>query len=166
MIDSMNNLIRAKLKEIVKLQDIIKKDDLNYQLKHGKTYNFGKYLLPIASLRDIHEGYLSLENADLKQSNFAIELKMLKKIQKHLKESLFLYNLGLLLREREKVLNSFKSRLFPIKNLDKILTREPIPEPTKEPKVAKETATEQEVATEPTKLKKAKTKRKNYVRIF
>ena len=60
MIDSMNNLIRAKLKEIVKLQDIIKKDDLNYQLKHGKTYNFGKYLLLIASLRDIHEGYLSL----------------------------------------------------------------------------------------------------------
>ena len=30
-----------------------------------KTYNFGKYSLPIAFLRDIHEGYLSLENADL-----------------------------------------------------------------------------------------------------
>ena len=29
----MNDLIRAKLKEIFELQDIIKKDDLNYKLK-------------------------------------------------------------------------------------------------------------------------------------
>ena len=33
----MNNLIRARLKEILKLQDIVKKDDLNYKSKHGKT---------------------------------------------------------------------------------------------------------------------------------
>ena len=32
----MNNLIRAKLKEIVELQDIIKKGDLNYKSKRGK----------------------------------------------------------------------------------------------------------------------------------
>ena len=36
----MNDLIRANLKEITELQDIIKKDDLNYKSKHGKTYNF------------------------------------------------------------------------------------------------------------------------------
>ena len=29
----MNHLIRVKLKEIVKLQDIIKKDNLNYKSK-------------------------------------------------------------------------------------------------------------------------------------
>ena len=52
----MNNLIRAKLREIVKLQDIIKKFDLNYKSKRGKTYNFGKYSLPIVFLRDIYEG--------------------------------------------------------------------------------------------------------------
>ena len=39
----MNDLIRDKVKEIVNLQDIIKKDYLNYKSKHGKTYNFGKY---------------------------------------------------------------------------------------------------------------------------
>ena len=33
----MNDLIRAKLKEIVKSQDIIKKDDLNYKSKRGRT---------------------------------------------------------------------------------------------------------------------------------
>ena len=43
----MNDLIRVKLKGIVKLQDI-KKDDLNYKSKGGKTYNFGKYSIPIA----------------------------------------------------------------------------------------------------------------------
>ena len=39
----MNDLIRAKLKEIIELQDIIKRDDLNYKSKRRKTYRFGKY---------------------------------------------------------------------------------------------------------------------------
>ena len=43
----MNDLIRAKLKEIAEFQDIFKKDDLNYKSKRGKTYNFSKYSLPI-----------------------------------------------------------------------------------------------------------------------
>ena len=43
----MNDLIRAKLKEIVELQDIIKKDDLSYKPKRGKTYNVSKFSLPI-----------------------------------------------------------------------------------------------------------------------
>ena len=38
---------------------------------------------------------------------------------------LFLNNLGLFVCTREKVLNNFKSRLFPIKDLDKSSTREP-----------------------------------------
>ena len=33
----MNNLIHVKLKEIIKLQDIITKDDLNNKSKHRKT---------------------------------------------------------------------------------------------------------------------------------
>ena len=43
----MNDLIRAKLKEIVNLQNIIKTDELNYKLKRRKIYNFSKYSLPI-----------------------------------------------------------------------------------------------------------------------
>ena len=64
----MNDLIRAKLKEIFELQDIIKKDDLNYKLKRRKTYNFSKYLLPIAFLRDINKGHLSIQIADNKKN--------------------------------------------------------------------------------------------------
>ena len=36
----MNDLICVKLKEIVNLQDIIKKDNLNYKPKRGRTINF------------------------------------------------------------------------------------------------------------------------------
>ena len=49
----MNDLIRANLKEIVELQGIIKKDDLNYKPKQGKTYFVLAFFL-----RDIHEGHL------------------------------------------------------------------------------------------------------------
>ena len=42
----MNDSIRAKLKEFVELQDMIKKDDLNNKSKHIKTY-IGKSSLPI-----------------------------------------------------------------------------------------------------------------------
>ena len=59
----INELIRAKLKEIVELQDIIEKDGLNCKSKCGKTCNFSKYSLPIVFLRDIHEGHLSAEKA-------------------------------------------------------------------------------------------------------
>ena len=47
----MNDLIHAKLKEIIKLQDVIKKDDLNYKSKRGKTYNVGIYSLTIVFRR-------------------------------------------------------------------------------------------------------------------
>ena len=46
---------------------------------------------------------------------FANELKNFDKGTKSLDKKYFLNNLRLLLRAREKVLNSFKGRLFPIK---------------------------------------------------
>ena len=42
----MNDLICAKLKEIIELQDI-KKKYLNYRSKCRKTCNFSKYSMPI-----------------------------------------------------------------------------------------------------------------------
>ena len=47
----MNDLIRDKLKESIELKDFIKKDDLNYISKRGKTYKFSKYSLLIVFLK-------------------------------------------------------------------------------------------------------------------
>ena len=85
----MNDLIHTKLKKIVKLQDIFKKDDLNHKSKRGKIYNFGICSLPIDFLRYIYEGYLSIEKADNKQSNFANELKNFEEGTKTFEKSLF-----------------------------------------------------------------------------
>lgn len=46
----------------------------------------------------------------------------------------FLRDLGLSFNARENVLNMFKIRFFPIKNLGKISTREPPLEPIKQQK--------------------------------
>ena len=69
---------------------------------------------------------------------------------KGLEKKYFLNNLGLSFSAREKVLNCYKSRLFPVKNVHESPTREPTLVPATEPEVAKE----------PTKVTKAKTKRK------
>ena len=68
----------------------------------------------------MHEGYLSLEDTDNKKTKFVFELNNFEKGTKTLEKKSFLNNLGLLFRVREKVLNSFKRRLFPITKLDKI----------------------------------------------
>ena len=101
----MNDLIRAKLREIVELGDIIKKDDLNYKSKGGKTYNFSKNSL-------IHEEHLSTEKADNKRSNFANKLKNFDKGIKINEKRSFLNNLGLLFSAREKFLIVLKADYF------------------------------------------------------
>ena len=70
-----------------------------------------------------------------------------------MKKNLFLINLGLFFSAREEVLNSFKSKMFPIKKLDKVVARESAPEPATEPEVETE-------LTKATKVSKAQTKRK------
>ena len=67
-----NDLIINKLKEIIKLQDIIKTDDLHYKSKYRKNYNFTEYALPIAFLGDIPGGYLSLKDAHDEQMSLLI----------------------------------------------------------------------------------------------
>ena len=79
----MNDLICDKLKEIVNWQDIIKKK------KNWKVYNFSKYSLRIVFLRDIHEGHLSLKDADDEQRIFAAKKKNLDKVKIQLNKTFF-----------------------------------------------------------------------------
>ena len=98
---------------------------------------------------------MSLQNVDLKQSHFAVELKNFENVTKILQKKSFVNNLALLFSSREKVVYSFKSRLFLIENLDRIPIPEPTAAPATEPDVATEPATALKVATEPTKATKA-----------
>ena len=68
-------------------------------------------------------------------------------------KKVFLNNLGLSFSARIKVLNSFKSRLFQIKNLDKIPTYETKPEPTIEPSKEPEIGTKAETKCKTSSLK-------------
>ena len=85
----MNHLGGARLKEIVNLQDIIKTDELHFEAKRRKVYNFNEYFIAYCFLRDKHEGHISLEDAHDKQSNFDANLKKLDKGKKQLKKSFF-----------------------------------------------------------------------------
>ena len=67
-------------------------------------------------LRDIHERNLSLKNADKDEIQKAIELKDTSKGKMPVKKIYFLKLARLPLSAREKILNSFKSKIFPTKN--------------------------------------------------
>ena len=95
-------------------------------------------------LRDIHNGIYHYKKLIIIKVIWLMRKR--KKVQKHLKKSIFLKNLGLLFNTREKILDNFKSRLFPIKYLDNIPTCQPKPKP----------ATETVVETKPAKRKKIK----------
>ena len=91
-----------------------------------------------------YEGHWSLKDADDKQSNFTAKIKNLDKGKNNWQKD-FLNNLGLLFSERKNVLKNFKSRLFPIKNLDQIKKSKPTSEPATKPTL--------EPATKPTKTR-------------
>ena len=87
----------------------------------------------------MHTGFLSVEDTDKEQSKLLKELNDLNKSDKPFENKPFLKSVGFLFDVREKVLNSFKSDIFPIKNLGKIPTPKEIPnsklEPTLNPAV-------------------------------
>ena len=82
----MNNVIKNKALEIIKLQIIIKLDELDCKSTCGKNYNFSKYSLLILIMRDIHAGYLELKNTHDDIKNFANELKNLDEGPKSVKK--------------------------------------------------------------------------------
>ena len=88
----------------------------------------------------MHTRFLSVEDTDKEQSKLLKELNDLNKGDKPFENKPFLKSVGFLFDVREKVLNSFKSDIFPIKNLGKIPTPKEIPnsklEPTLNPAVS------------------------------
>ena len=62
-------------------------------------------------LRDIHEGNLSLKDADIKQNHLINELRNMQKSKIAVEEISFLKN-SLFISTREKILNNFKGKIF------------------------------------------------------
>ena len=113
----MNDLVIVKFKKIKQLQNNVRLDDLTKKTTtRGRYYNFSKYSLPIVFTRDIHKRNLSLQDADVEQSQLIHEWKDMGKAR--------ISGQKRLLSAREKILNNFKNKMFPIKNLDNILTAE------------------------------------------
>ena len=78
---------------------------------------------------------MSLEGADEEQIQVVSVLKDTGKAKLPVGKRSFLKNAGLFLRAREKILNNFKSKIFPTKNPEKILAPKPAPDtlkPTKD----------------------------------
>ena len=115
------------------LQGSINTDQLYYKSKQ-KNYNFTEYFLAIIFSKDIHEGYLSLKNADDEQSKFANKWKNIVKGVKSVAKKLFLSNIELFFSARQNVLNNFRNRLVPLKNLEPEPELAPNPELEPEPK--------------------------------
>ena len=68
-------MIGVKLKKIINLQGVIKTNELHSESKSSKFHSLNEYSFPIVFSKDIHEGHLSLKDADDEQSNFAATLK-------------------------------------------------------------------------------------------
>ena len=79
-------------------------------------------------LRERCERELTLEEPDNEQSKLVNELNGIDRRVKPAEKISSLKNVGLFLGARKNVHNDFKSRIFPIKNLDKITTPDPAPE--------------------------------------
>ena len=103
----------------MQLQDIIKSNELNYNIKNWRNYNFSKYSLLIPFLTAKQKWNLTLKDLNENQSNLFNELKSIDKGKKLVKRS-FQNNIELFRSAREKILK-FKSKIFPIKYLEKTL---------------------------------------------
>ena len=70
----MNKLINRRLKEIVEIQSSI---ELRYldDSTNGNNYNFNTSSLPTLLLKNLYDGNLTPQDADMKQSIFATELE-------------------------------------------------------------------------------------------
>ena len=66
----------------------------------------------------MYESNLTLEHAEKKQSELSNKLSCVNRGKIPVEKRSLLNNAGLFLSAREKILNNFKSKIFPAKDLD------------------------------------------------
>ena len=80
-----------------------------------KKYNFSKILFHIIFLRNIHKGFLSVEDTDKEQSKLFKELSDLNKGEKPVSNKSFLKNVEFILMQEKKFLIALKVIYFQYK---------------------------------------------------
>ena len=73
----------------MQLQNIIKSNELNYETRSAKNYNFSKYSSSILFLRDIHDGNLTSINSKEEQSKLINQRRGIKKGVKPVEKGFF-----------------------------------------------------------------------------
>ena len=122
--------------------------DINREAANISAWSSGKFYkyeyLPVAFLRDTHDGSWSLEDANKRKIQLANEFKDMGEGKIPVEKRALLKNAVLLISARKKYLNNFKGKIFRTKNPE--LTLEPEPEQESEstafatPEPSKETA--------------------------
>ena len=105
----MNVFNLDRLKKIKQINYDIELNQLNYKAKSEKI------IILVIFLRNKHTRFLLIEDADIGQSRLFKELSDINKGGEPI-EKTSLKNVGFLDDTREKVLNSFKSNIFPLKS--------------------------------------------------
>ena len=105
----MNDFNLDRLKKIKQINYDIELNQLNYKAKSEKI------IILVIFLRNKHTRFLLIEDADIEQSRLFKELSDINKGGEPI-EKTSLKNVGFLDDTREKVLNSFKSNIFPLKS--------------------------------------------------
>ena len=111
--------------------------DINREAANISAWSWGKFYkyeyLPVAFLRDTHDGSWSLEDANKRKIQLANEFKDMGEGKKPVEKGV-----------REKFLDNFKGKIFLTKNPESTLEKEPEenPEPAAfaSPETSKETA--------------------------
>ena len=99
------------------MQSSIKLSNLGY-LTSGHNYNFNKYSLLAVLLKNLHDGSLTPQNADVEQTMFTRELKNVKRGKILDRKIFFLETLDYFLMELKKVLDVFRDGIFPFETTD------------------------------------------------
>ena len=107
-------LTQDRLKKIIEIQNSIEINDLNYY-SNKNNYIFSNYSLPVVFFRDTYGKKLSINDADEEQSIFYNEIKREKHGRIRDEKKFFWENLEFLFYGREKVLNAFRGKIFPMK---------------------------------------------------
>ena len=116
----MSGEAKKEIGKIIGIGKFVDREKLIFRASEY-TYNFQNFQTIKISGRDIYNGKITLKKADEDQASLLVEIMNFKKktksqhLEKYQERKDVLENLYNFFQGREKVLNAFDSKMFPIK---------------------------------------------------